>query len=391
MQKVRGGAGTGPSPRVQGARVSYAGQRNDSGTIPAGAGEHVLPRTLDDLLADARAFAYDADLAEEEEWASRRRLAYDYADAVRRGTAGGGGFPQPALGPASLGVTGGGRPGLSRRERAARALRALSSWAIRGPRAVEHIADLATTHQIDPDNALVFACLLHLADRDDQAEVLWQFSAGAGKPASAECLYLMHIVRGELQQARHWARQAAELDHTGEAPPPSQTAEVERGQLTSMMLLRSSRALRGEETGTSLTISAFHACAGTLSRAMTRAIQSLKTEPAVDFGPLSWPDHTLADQMQEALSLGPRNRRRPLTTPAAPVRGSPPTAIEQAPGCRLDALERRPSGHEARPHAHTRRSDFGPTSQHGVRPHSARLRGPFRSNSSGVVASGPSA
>ncbi|MGH3309828.1 MAG: hypothetical protein ACRDP3_04480 [Streptomyces sp.] len=262
------------------------------------------PHTLDDLLTDARAFTHDVDLDDAEEWASRRRLAYDHAAAVRRGTAGGG-FPQPALGPASLGLAERGHPALSRREQAARELRALSSWAIRGPRAVEHIADLATTHQIDPDNALTFACLLHLADRDDQAEVLWQFSAGAGKPASAECLYLLHTTRGELRQARHWAHQVAELDHPGEVPLHSGATDTARGEhrtLTSLMLLRTHGALRGEETGTSLTISAFHACAGTLSRAMTRAIQSLKAEPDVDFGPLSWPDHTLADQMQEAIS-----------------------------------------------------------------------------------------
>lgn len=260
--------------------------------------------TLDDLLSDARAFAYDDGLDEEEEWASRRRLAADYATAMRRGTAGG--FPRPALGPASLGITGGGQPGHSRREQAARDLRTISSWAIRGPRAAEHISGLATSHEIDADNSFVFACLLHLAERDDQAELLWQFSAGAGKPASAELLYLLHTTRGELRQARHWAHQAAELDHPDEqphaAPAGPDRARLERKPLTSLMLLRIWRAMRGEETAGSLTISTFHACAGTLSRAMTRAIQSLKAEPDEDFGPLSWPDRTLADQMQQALS-----------------------------------------------------------------------------------------
>lgn len=73
--------------------------------------------------------------------------------------------------------------------------------------------------------------------------------------------------------------------------------------LTSLMLLRTRSALRGEETGGSLTIGTFHACAGTLSRAMTRAVQALKAEPEDDdFGPLSWPDRTLATHMQEALA-----------------------------------------------------------------------------------------
>ncbi|MFF4607908.1 hypothetical protein ACFY12_34870 [Streptomyces sp. NPDC001339] len=264
------------------------------------------PRTLDDLLDDARVVPLIDDIDEEDhEWASRSRLAYDYVAAVRRGTASGG-FPQPALGPASLGLITG-RPDPSRREQAARELRTLSSWAIRGPHAVEHITNLATNHQIDADNALVFACLLHLADRDEQAEFLWQFSAGAGKPASAECLCLLHTIRGELRQARHWAHQAAELDYPDDNPhqPPTPIdLTIEPRPLTSLMLLRIWRALRGEETGR-LTIGTFHAWAGTLSRAMTRTIQSLKTEPDLDFGPfspLSWPDRTLADQMQSALT-----------------------------------------------------------------------------------------
>ncbi|WP_435885783.1 hypothetical protein [Streptomyces lydicus] len=42
---------------------------------------------------------------------------------------------------------------------------------------------------------------MHLAGRDEQAEFLWQFAAGAGKSASAECRYLLHLPRGELRHS----------------------------------------------------------------------------------------------------------------------------------------------------------------------------------------------
>ncbi|MDJ1135422.1 hypothetical protein [Streptomyces iconiensis] len=160
-----------------------------------------MPPTLDELLKDAYIPFLDAELEGQKERAAYRRVVDDYADTVERGT--GGGFPQPALGPASLGPSPG--AGLAapspRRERAARELRALASLTIRAPHAAERIQNLAATHQIDPDSAFVFACLLHLADRDEQAEFLWQFSAGAGKPASAECLYLLHTTRGNCAPA----------------------------------------------------------------------------------------------------------------------------------------------------------------------------------------------
>jgi hypothetical protein len=264
------------------------------------------PRTLDDLLSDARAFRAD-DPGEEdrEDQADRRRLAQAYLDAVERGAADGG-FPSPALGPGRLHALGPGRPApVSRIEHAARELRALCAWAVRSPRAADHIAELAARHQIAPDSALVFACLLHLAECDDQAEALWQFSAGAGKALSAECLHLLHTSRGELRRARHWAQQAATLDNPdGEArrQHPSPDGGREPQPVTSSMLLRAWRALRGPESNGRLTIEAFHAHAGTLSRAVTAAVQGLRTEADSGFGLLSWPDRTLADQVHHCLT-----------------------------------------------------------------------------------------
>ncbi|MFF8785185.1 hypothetical protein [Streptomyces sp. NPDC015125] len=259
------------------------------------------PRTLDDLLHDARAFP-DDDFGEETERASRRRLEEDFTDAVRHGSAWGG-YPHPAIRQPPFGAPG--RPAsAARRERAARQLRALSTWTVRGPHAARHIASLATTHQIDPDSSMAFACLLHLAGRDEEAEFLWQFAAGAGKSASAECLYLLHLTRGELRHARHWARQAADLD-AGDAgpshhiPPSSPRRDLE--PLTSLMLLRALRLLGRRNTCTTdcWTMETFYAHAGTLSRSLTVAVQGLTAEPTAEADALAWPDLALADQLHE--------------------------------------------------------------------------------------------
>ncbi|MFG2891170.1 hypothetical protein [Streptomyces sp. NPDC048248] len=264
------------------------------------------PRTLDDLLHDARIFP-DDDLDDgEEERASRRRLEEDFTHAVRIGAARGG-YPQPAVLPPTPFAAHGHPAPASRRERAARQLRALSTWTIRGPHAAQHIAGLATTHQIDPDGAMAFACLLHLADRDELAEFLWQFAAGAGKPASAECLYLLHLTRGELRHARHWERQAADLESAAAdphrpSPPPPSTREPE--PLTSLMLLRALQILRRQEPATERwTTATFHTRAGTLSRSLAAAVQGLTTEPSAEVEALPWPDLALADRLHECRTV----------------------------------------------------------------------------------------
>ncbi|MCF6523139.1 hypothetical protein [Streptomyces sp. JJ36] len=420
----RGRPADRPSPRPPG------GPRHSRGA-GAGPGEKERRDTGGEEWRDAAG----------KEWreAALRRLEDDAADAVRRAAAHGstsrGGFPQPAIGRTTRAPWTGRPAAVPRRERAARDLRTLSSWAIRSPHAARHLAGLASTRQIEPDGALVFACLLHLADRDDQAEPLWQFAAGAGKAASAECLYLLHLTRGELRQARHWAHEATALDATdddtrcppggpegtrrprasatalpghpapgadpahsadpvadGQAPhaprgggsgardtghttasgpDPGPAPDPDRGHasgsghgltsasgsghghgpgpgsghshgpgpgsgpgpspgtpsassrprapglgsatappppyrepkpLTSLMLIRAWRALRRADTSAALTVGAFHACAGTLSRALTTAIQSLSTEPGAGWGLLSWPDPALADQLERSLA-----------------------------------------------------------------------------------------
>ena len=258
-----------------------------------------MSRTLDDVLNDAWISSPEADDDEEGERAAYRRVIDDYEDAVARGS--GGGFPESALSDVEFRPYG--TAPSPRRERAARELRTLASLTVRTPHAADRIQALAATHEIDPDGAFVFACLLHLADRDEQAEFLWQFSAGAGKPVSAECLSLLHTTRGELRTARHWAAQVADLERAEDRSPCRAAAPAGApGPLTSLMFLRIWRALRGDQAGGRLTMAAFHTCAGTLSRAMTATIQALQPEPGLDeWDLMPWPDRRLAAQMHQCL------------------------------------------------------------------------------------------
>ncbi|SFD19777.1 hypothetical protein [Streptomyces aidingensis] len=102
-------------------------------------------------------------------------------------------------------------------EQAAHDLLALCARVIRDSRAVGNMAGLVDSPRIEPDGALTFACLLHLAGNTDGAQFWWQFCAGAGGSTAALFLYLLHLQRGELRDAQHWAAQAAALEEDGPA------------------------------------------------------------------------------------------------------------------------------------------------------------------------------
>ncbi|MEU2560949.1 hypothetical protein ABZ626_16665 [Streptomyces longispororuber] len=92
-------------------------------------------------------------------------------------------------------------------ERAEADLRAVSIMLLRSEATAQHLARLADV-PVDADGALYFGCLLHLVQERDGALWWWQFAAGAGSGAAAHCLYLLHLCRGELRDAYHWAHQA---------------------------------------------------------------------------------------------------------------------------------------------------------------------------------------
>lgn len=105
-------------------------------------------------------------------------------------------------------------------EQARHELDLASALVINSPHAAACLARLADDHRIDPDGALVFACLLHITGRDEAAQFWWQFAAGGGSHTAAYCLYLHHRRHAEFRDADYWRAQAAELA----ARPPGREA-----------------------------------------------------------------------------------------------------------------------------------------------------------------------
>nr|WP_245240930.1 hypothetical protein [Streptomyces spiramenti] len=198
---------------------------------------------------------------------SRRRIEERLAATLRREAPGA--RARPAAAPRSN------RPGhrpLPAHRRAGDDLRQLCTLVVRDAKAAASIAGLVNSVRIEPDGALVFACLLHLADRTDGAQFWWQFSAGAGRGTSAVCLHLLHLQRGEHRDAGYWAAQVAAL-----------------GQETPWFLhdmLRAHAAL-GDTAGAS---------ASATPPALAAAIRRLDVATDQDFGPVPRPDPGLADR-----------------------------------------------------------------------------------------------
>ncbi|MEU6144010.1 hypothetical protein ABZ848_27115 [Streptomyces sp. NPDC047081] len=95
-------------------------------------------------------------------------------------------------------------------ERAAYDLLLLCRGTVHHDSAARHVSAFDTDR--DPDGALTFACLLYLADEEEGAQFWWRYTAGAGSVTAGLCLYLLHLRRGDLRDARHWAGQISRLD-----------------------------------------------------------------------------------------------------------------------------------------------------------------------------------
>lgn len=64
--------------------------------------------------------------------------------------------------------------------------------------------------RIDPEGALVFACLLHIAGHEEAADFWWHFAEGGGSRTAAYCLYLSRRRHGEFVDAEIWRTRASE-------------------------------------------------------------------------------------------------------------------------------------------------------------------------------------
>ncbi|MFB7618573.1 hypothetical protein [Kitasatospora sp. NPDC056181] len=110
--------------------------------------------------------------------------------------------------------------GLTFHDHAERDLRTIATMIIAEEDAASSLHRLINDHTVEPRGALVFACLLYLAGRYQEAQFWWQFAGGAEDATACFCLYLHHARLGELKAAEHWFHQSARLD----ALPPDRRA-----------------------------------------------------------------------------------------------------------------------------------------------------------------------
>jgi hypothetical protein len=270
----------------------------------------MTPRSLAELLAEAEILQDEYD--DEDTAASRRRIERGVADTWWRSAL--------LLESSAQQV----RPWLgegpprarmplcaAQHEQAARDLRELSTLVIRDARAADHIALLAQSCRIEPASALIFACLLHLADREG-AQFWWQFSAGAGSATAALCLYLMHLQRGELRDAEHWAVQAAALERL-EASGDDWITILRRppagGQAAwyapRAMIARTMAILHSGIAAQTRVVEDPAVPAEPLCRSLAVAVQRLETRSDADYGIIPRASFELAARLEDCAASSP--------------------------------------------------------------------------------------
>ncbi len=172
---------------------------------------------LDAALADATVLAEE--YAGYDEGAARRRIARRIAaDRARSATATAAGAAAPGRGRTAPAETDDLVLDAACHVRAARGLDDLT-WCLVESRDFAELALAADSWPHGMDSALLFGCLLHLADRTEGAQFWFQYAAGAGSQTAARCLYLHHLSRAEVATARYWKHQAHTLPADEHLPP----------------------------------------------------------------------------------------------------------------------------------------------------------------------------
>ncbi|MBL1098286.1 hypothetical protein [Streptomyces coffeae] len=194
-------------------------------------------------------------------------------------------------------------------EQAAYDLRKLSTLVIRDTRAAHHIALLARSCRVEPASALIFACLLHLADREG-AQFWWQFSAGAGSATAALCLHLMHTQRGELRDAEHWAHEAAFLEDLENQSRPDDDLvcllrrpprQGHRGTwyTPQSMIQRTMAILHSGVAASTRVVDSPALAAPPLCRSLAVAVQRLEAKSDDDYGTIPKASFELAARLED--------------------------------------------------------------------------------------------
>ncbi|MFF7728870.1 hypothetical protein [Streptomyces sp. NPDC008001] len=144
-------------------------------------------------------------------------VAFESRRRPRRRPAGPAHRPASAPAPAS---------GPSARDEATHELDLACVLVINAVEAAASLGRFVDDRGIDPEGALVFACLLHVAGHTAAADFWWQFAAGGGSRTAAYCLHLSHRRKGEFRDAAFWRAQAAHDPQ--ERPRPASRADGRR-------------------------------------------------------------------------------------------------------------------------------------------------------------------
>ncbi|MFE4516744.1 hypothetical protein ACFRMQ_21410 [Kitasatospora sp. NPDC056783] len=149
--------------------------------------------------------------------------------------------------------------------------------------------------RLDPRGALVFACLLYLVGRYQEAQFWWQFAGGAEEPTACYCLYLHHARLGDLKAAQHWFLEAARLelrppgrrppDRTGPPPTVPQLADY----YLACLPMVSDYVLPRTAPGASQPPDS----------ALREALDDLEPVRDAEYGPISLPNDDLADHLHD--------------------------------------------------------------------------------------------
>ncbi|MFK4184366.1 hypothetical protein ACI2L4_10155 [Streptomyces sparsogenes] len=232
-------------------------------------------RSIEEALARARIFKGAQNARRRE--ASRRRITRELAELrwMQQMTEHGVRSALPDQSPSVL------------HERAAQDLRALCQSVIHDADAAGRLNRFETTR--DPGGALAFACLLVLANEEQGAQFWWQFAAGAGNATGALCLHLLHLCRGELRDAHHWAQQTILLEDW-----PCQYAPVAH-EVVDAAAPAVGVAVHIELSDDGATVS---------ENAVRDAIEDLDVRRIEDFGAIHQPSPRLAHQLEDLVSIG---------------------------------------------------------------------------------------
>ncbi|MGW3561263.1 glycoprotein [Streptomyces sp. NPDC000963] len=140
---------------------------------------------------------------------------------------------------------------------------------------------------IEPEGALVFAALLHLAGYRDQSQFWFEFAAGAGSSTAAFCLTLLHQKRAEHRTAAHWRAQALPSVRPPVRPAPSMSPAC---------------PLLPDDVRRSLISRCWEGRRPVLPARLEAVIHSLPVAPDDDFGDIPRPDDTLIRLSAPALA-----------------------------------------------------------------------------------------